>query len=815
MKYLPWLVMACLPFGAFSQKITGSVTDKQNNPLPTATVFLKRAPDTSLVRMALTNTAGQFIFDGIGPGQYFITVTHTGYSPVSTTNFQATDSFLLQIPVILLERLGTDLGNVIVTSKKPLVEVKADKIILNVESSINATGSDALELLKKSPGVLVDRDDNISLSGKNGVQIFIDGRPTPLTGKDLAEYLRSLNSSSIESIEIINNPSARFDAAGNAGIINIRLKKNRAFGTNGSITAGYNIGIYSKYNGGASFNTRNKGLNVFGNYNYATGLNQNFMQLHREQLDTVFDQHSVMNTDQTANNFKTGADIFINTKHTIGVIITGNISNNTLKNDSRTVITYIPTNEDNRILLANNRNNGKRNNLSYNLNYRFADTSGHELTVDGDFSNYEFKVDQLQPNYYYHPVTKSELYHVINNMITPTNIEIYSMKADYDQNVKAGKLSMGGKTSFITTDNRFERYNVEGNSKELDLARSNFFRYKENINALYINYNRQFTGLMIQGGLRLENTSTNGDSYPLLVDGTIDGSNKQRFTRHYTNLFPSGAITFNKNPLSQWNFTFSRRIDRPAYQDLNPFEFKLDEYTFQKGNILLKPQYTWSFGATHTYHYKLNSTLNYSHVTDVHAQLVDTTEKSKSFITKKNMATQDIISFNISYPFQAKWYSFFGNLNTYYSHYKANFGAGRTIDLDVYAFNFYMQHGFKLGKGWTGELSGWYASPSIWQGFSKSSRMWSMDAGLLKTIWKGAGNLKIAVSDIFQSMRWKGVSAFAGQHIVANGGWESRLLKLSLTWKFGNNQVKAARQHNSGAEEESKRVTDDSNGGRR
>jgi iron complex outermembrane recepter protein len=518
-----------------------------------------------------------------------------------------------------------------------------------------------------------------------------------------------------------------------------------------------------------------------------------------------------MNNDLSSHNFKTGADLSLNDKSSVGFIINGNISNNVFSNNSRTIISYLPTNEANRLLSANNRNSGKRKNLNYNLNYRLADTAGHELTVNADYSNYRFRIDQLQPNYYYHPVSKNELYHVINNMITPTDIEIYALKADYDLNVKNGKLSVGGKTSFITTENKFERYNVEGTNKTLDLDRSNFFRYKENINALYINYNRQFKGLMIQGGLRLENTSTNGDSYPLLVDGSIEASNKQRFSRHYTNLFPSGAITFNKNPLSQWNFTFSRRIDRPAYQDLNPFEFKLDEYTFQKGNILLRPQYTWSVGATHTYQYKLNSTLNYSHVTDVHTQLVDTTEKSKSFLTKKNMATQDIISLNINYPFQKKWYSLFANLNTYYSHYIADFGPGRAIDLDVFAFVIYTQHRFNMGKTWTGELSGWYVSPNIWQGYSKSSKMWSMDAGLQKSIWKGAGNLKVAVSDIFQSMRWKGVSNFAGQYIVATGGWESRLLKLNLTWKFGNNQVKAARQHQTGAEEESKRVTNDNN----
>jgi hypothetical protein len=279
------------------------------------------------------------------------------------------------------------------------------------------------------------------------------------------------------------------------------------------------------------------------------------------------------------------------------------------------------------------------------------------------------------------------------------------------------------------------------------------------------------------------------------------------FTRDYIDFFPSAAITFNKKPMSQWNFTYSRRIDRPAYQNLNPFEFKLDEYTFQKGNTNLTPQYTNSFGITHTYKYRLNTTLNYSHVKDIFSQLIDTAEKSKAFITQKNLATQDIVSLNISYPFQYKWYSVFANLNGYYSHYKADFGAeSRKIDLDVFAFNFFAQQTFRLGKGWTGEMSGWYNSPSIWQGTFKSNAMWSVDAGLQKTVFKGKGNIKASVSDIFWSMKWKGTSDFAGQIMRANGKFESRQFKVFFTYRFGNNQVKAARQRKSATEEENKRV---------
>ena len=298
---------------------------------------------------------------------------------------------------------------------------------------------------------------------------------------------------------------------------------------------------------------------------------------------------------------------------------------------------------------------------------------------------------------------------------------------------------------------------------------------------------------MVQFGVRMENTNLEGVSDGFKLVGSKYIASKDGFKRNYTDFFPSGAVTFTKNPQSQWGLRYSRRIDRPAYQDLNPFEFKLDEYTYQKGNINLRPQYTNTFAVTHTYKYTLNTSLNYSHVNDVFTQLIDTAELSKSFITKKNLATQDVFSLNISYPYTIKWYTVFSNLNANYSHYKANFGTGRTVDLDAYAIGLYQQHTFKIGKEYTAELSGFYNSPSIWQGTFKSIAMWGIDAGLLKTILKGQGTLKIAVSDIFKTMQWGGTSNFAGQYIKASGGWESRLFKVNFSYRFGNSQVKAAR----------------------
>ena len=797
-------------FAQSSSKVSGQINDNNGKPLAAATIMLQKAKDSSLVKTAVTNASGNYEITPVKPGSYFVTATSAGIKKTTSPVFEVKENENATAPLLTAQPATKDLAGVTVTSAKPMVEVRADKTILNVEGTINAVGNDALELLRKSPGVMVDKDDNLSLAGKNGVQVYIDGKPSPLSGADLAAYLKSMQSTQIESIELITNPSAKYEAAGNAGIINIRLKKDKSIGTNGNLNAGYGIGTYAKYNGGISLNHRNKNMNIFGNYNYNTGINEMNFKLYREQGDSIFDQKNrILMRNKYGHNYKAGADFFINKKSTIGFVVNGNNSKSITETEGPMYIIYKPTNTTSRLLLASSDNDQKRNNINANINYRYAVSGGSELNVDADYGNFKIRSDQFQPNDYYNAAGNVKLYSNVYRMISPTDIDIFSVKADYERNFYKGRLGFGGKTGFVKTDNNFIRYNVYGSNEVYDKDKSNRFKYTENINAVYVNYNRAFKGFMLQVGLRVENTVSNGKSTGLQYNTTSSTyvGYDSSINRNYTDLFPSAAFTFNKNPMSQFGITYSRRIDRPAYQDLNPFEFKLNDYTFMKGNTQLRPQYTNSFGLTHTYKYKLNTQLNYSHVKDIFTQLPDTTEKSKSFLTKKNLATQDIVSLNISYPYQYKWYSFFVNLNSYYSIYKANFGGGdRNVNLDVFALSFYMQNTFNLGKGFKAEVSGFYASPTIWQGTFKSIAMYTIDGGLQKNILKGKGMLKASVSDIFHLMKWKGSTGFSGQFNEASGRWESRQFKLNFTYRFGNAQVKAARQRKSSIEEENKRT---------
>ncbi len=789
----------------FAQQISGVVKDQQSKPVSGSTVSLLKSKDSSVVKLAASDNNGHYSFNSIKYGKYVVSITHVGYAPFYSPTFEFSGTGETNVPDVSLNKLESEMKGVVVSSKKPMVEVRADRTILNVEGTINATGNDALELLRKSPGVTVDKDDNISLSGKNGVQVYIDGKPTPLSGSDLANYLKSIQSSQIESIELITNPSAKYEAAGNAGIINIKLKKNKTFGANGSVNAGWNIGTYAKYNSGIVLNYRNKKFNLFGNYNYTHNKNQNWLDLYRTtSADSSFDQKSVMINRSESHGFKAGVDYFANSKNTIGVMVNGNFSKTGFDNMSNTNIAYMPTNEIDRLLIANNTTHGHRNNVNFNANYRFADTSGHELNIDADYGFYNSNNNQYQPNNTYDASGTNLKQQEIYNTLTPSQIDIYSVKVDYEQNFKKGKLGYGGKISYVKTDNTFQRFFENGTSSIED--NHNNFNYKENINAGYINYNRQFKGVMVQAGLRVENTRSKGHSVGFRYDYDANTTVPidSLLDRTYTDPFPSAAITFNKNPMKQWSFSYSRRIDRPSYQNLNPFEFNLDKYTFQRGNPDLKPQYTNSFGITNVYKYRLTTTLNYSHVSDVFTT-IPKTEGTKAFITNENVASQDIVSLNVSMPVQYKKYSLFFNVNSYYSKFKGR-AIGYNVDANVFSFNVYAQQTYKLTKTTTAELSGFYTAPSIWQGAFKTKSLGTVDLGLQQVVLKGKGTVKASVTDIFNTLHFSATNNTTGQIVHVKGGWESRQFKINFNYRFGNSKVKQARQHKSSIEEENQRT---------
>ncbi|CAN5608574.1 outer membrane beta-barrel family protein [soil metagenome] len=795
----------------YAQKISGNVKDESGKAISASTAFLYKAQDSSLVKMSVANNKGEYEFIAIKAGRYFLQISNVGFQAkyVATFNY---DGNGLSVPTMVMEKITATLSDVVVTSKKPIIGVKADKIIFNVENNINAAGLDGMELLRQAPGVMVDPEDNISLAGKSGVKIFIDGKPSPLTANDLASYLKSIRSSSIESIEIINNPSAKYEAAGSGGIINIRLKKNESYGTNGNVNYEFKQGVWGKHNAGFSLNNRNKNFNFFTNYNFYKGTSEFDLDYYRTILDSTFNATSPTHTFGTAHNIKAGVDYVFSKKSTLGILFNGNFSNDSLEGNSQTNILYAPTKTPDRTLLSNNRTKSSRNSASINLNYRYADSTGHDLAVDADYGHFGLRSNQYQPNVFYDPSLQNILYQHNYSMITPAIIDLYSIKVDYEEDFKKGRLGVGGKVAFINGDNLFNFYNHDNNNKpQYDSVLSNHFIYKENINALYINYNKDYKNVSVQFGVRMENTVTKGNSSGYKNNTTVLTGYTEKFTRKLVDFFPSAAITFTKDPKSQWTLSYSRRINRPSYQDLNPFENRSSEYGGFKGNSTLRPEYANSLSLVNVFHSRLVTNLSFTHTKDVIASISDTLDGTKSYYFPKNLAKQDNISLSINYSISKAWYAFTVSSTGYYAHNLADFGAGRKVDLSVYAFSGFIQNNITIGKGWSASLNGWYNSPSIFRGTMKTQHIKGVNAGGQKTILKGNGTLRLNFNDVFNSVHAYASSNFAGQDLHATVFWDPRNVTVGFSYKFGSNTVKDARRHITGIDEESKRAADNSN----
>ena len=720
-----------------------------------------------LIKTAVTASNGDFEFHGLKPARYYISVTSVGYKKNNSAFFDLKEGQSYFLSPIRLAAGNVQLTDVKVDTKRPVIEVTPDKTILNVEGSINATGSNAFELLQKAPGVIVDKDDNIFLKGKNGVRIYIDGKLSPIGGKDLADYLRSINSTDMESIEMISNPSAKYDASGNAGIINLRLKKNKNLGTNGSVSAGVSTAYYTKLNSSFGINYRNKKINIFGNYSNYFGKNRQTFNLYRIQNDSIYDQHTLNYGDPHTHNFKTGMDIFLDAKNTLGFLVTGNFNTNTRTSIGSTAIMHTDSMLQ-KTLYASDIQPYKRSNVNYNINYRYAN-KGTELTIDGDLGRYSSNANSYQPNTYKTPLG-ALIYEKDYQNYTPTDIDLETIKIDYTRALGKGKLEVGGKYSNVETKNVFDFYNIINGTNIKDTSRSNKFNFTENINAAYINYSsplgKKWT---IRAGVRAENTVSEGD---LITENSQPGSDVKR---NYIDLFPSGGLGYTMNKENSFVLSYSRRIDRPNYEDLNPFENKIDELTYQKGNAFLRPQYTNIIEFTHTFLSRYNTTLSYSHVSDYRTNIIDTTDRNHIFRTVENLASQDIFNINFSAPVTVtKWWNLFFTFNGYRSLYKADFGQGKIINTAIIAYSAYLQQTFTLSKGLTLELTGVYNSRNIWGGTFKTDPIGSADAGLQKVIFKGNGNIKFSYTDIFMTQKFRGISDFGGAYLDVSGTSESQ-----------------------------------------
>lgn len=782
---------------AQSFTITGATLNKAISKENSINLALLDYKTQKFVKLAAQSQEGVFEFLNIPAGNYQLKISGLGIEEYLSGEIIVLDKSIV-LENISLKVKQNQLDEVQVVVKKPIVEIFADKTVFNVQNTISAAGLTAMELLRKAPGVIVDNNDNLIVEGKTGVQIYIDGKPNILFGTDLVNYLKTIQSSDVDSIEIITQPSSKYEAAGNAGIVNIKLKKDKRFGTNGTLALGYAIGKFGKYNSSVTLNSRGKKTNVFGTYSNRFEDNESFINLNRTQSNTIFDSRTISISNTNANNIKAGIDFYANKKNTFGFVVNGNFNNSFGNGQTTTPITPNGNNAPSQVLQAQSNSHATSYNVQSNLNYRFTDTLGHTISSDLDFGKYQNIRTNAQPNQYFNGSQTTLISESNFLMNTPININILSFKTDYEQNFMGGKLGLGMKTSVVKTDNTFDFFDVVNNNATQDFARSNNFQFSENINALYFNFNKKIKKFNFQAGLRAEQTISTGDlkSTQANLNNTVK--------RNYTDYFPSAGITFNANQNNTWQANYSRRIERPSYQALNPFEMQLDELSFSRGNPFLQPQYTQNFKIGHTYKYTLNTSLSYSYISDFFAQITQAEGPTRNFIMQRNVANQEVWNLGVSYPFSpTKWWEVFLNVQASNSSFKGN--DTNFVSITQNNFNMYGQNTFSLPKKIKLEVSGWFSSPSVWGGTYRTKSLGSLDLAVQKKILKDKINFRMAVSDVFFTSPWRGDFQFGNLAIRGSGGFESRQFRVNLSYNFGNSNVKAT-QRNTGAEEENKRI---------
>ena len=787
-------------------KVSGVIKDGGNQKIiDAATISLLKGKDSSIAKVAITDKEGNFIFENVKAGTYLVLATSIGHSKVYSKSFSISpNQNVFNLGVLQLVPVDNNLKEVTVTSKKQLIERKIDKTIINVDAAISNEGSTAMEVLEKSPGVTVDKDGNISLKGKPGVMIMLDGKPSYLTGPELANLLRSMPSNNLDQIEIMTNPSAKYDAAGNSGIINIKTKKNKQKGFNGSVNLAYGQGVYEKTNNSINLNYRNGKFNVFANLSGNYRENFNNIDIKRKyknadkSLNAVFEQTANEMRFNNNYNAKIGADFYAGKKTTVGIVLTGFTTPGSQvgKNTS-----YLKSNAGvvDSIVTAASHEKSSWKNGAVNLNFRHQfDSTGRELTADADYLSYNSHRVQNFNNASFTPDWAVKNHDRLMGEL-PSVINIYSGKIDYAHPLKSGlKIETGLKTSFVETDNTAGYFNIIENVKTPDYDKTNQFVYKENINAAYLNMNKQIKKWGIQAGLRLENTNYNGRQF----------GNPQRqdssFKKSYTGLFPTTFISYNANEKNQFGFSYGRRINRPDYEDLNPFLFFLDKYTYGSGNPFLKPSYAHTFEVSHTYHQFLTTTINYANTKNLFSETFE--QKGYATIVKQGnfgFANSASISLSAQIPVE-KWWMAIVYTEGNYNDYKGLLN-GENVHVNAGNFMVNINNQFKFNKGWSAELSGFYRSSGI-EGQIIIKPMGQLNAGVQKQVLKNKGTLKLNVRDMLYTMRAKGEINFQRTEASFRQERDSRVVTLSFGYRFGKPINGVQKRKTGGAVTEQNRV---------
>lgn len=783
-----------------TEKLTVTVVNDRQTAIANATVELLLSSDSSLVKAAITDSTGLAVFPQLASGSYLLHTTSVNYNGQYSSVIQVSPGNGDAVATVVLYRAEASLQGVTVTARKPFLQQLPGKTVINVEAAITNVGTTALEVLVKSPGVTVDKDGNISLKGRSGIMIMIDNKPAYISGTDLVNMLGSMSSNQIDVIELITNPGAQYDAAGNAGIINIKTKKNRQRGFNGTVSASYGQGRYYKSNNSLLMNYRNSNWNFF--MNYSMNANKAFTDMYalrtyyrnNGSIDALLDQPSMFTGEGRNHTLRTGADFMLGKKTTLGMVVTG-VYSSRRGNGSNTAIWKNELGATDSVIRTNNssRNRWKNGGVNFNLRHNF--NAKQELSADLDVIAYDIFTNQAFQNNLQSPGGYEEAF----KGDLPSQINIFSAKADHIARfANEFKLEAGLKYSRINTNNIAAYFYRDGGNWREDLGKTNHFLYKENIHAAYTSLEKKKDRWTMQAGLRYELTDYRANQL---------GNSVQKdsaFSRNYGSLFPSASINFEADSLHHFMFSAGRRIDRPAFQKLNPFLYIINKYTYQRGNSLIRPQYTWNLELSHVFRNVITTTVGYSRTTDYFSQLFLTNGDGTVIYTEGNFKRLRNISASLSINLSpVKWWTLTGM--ALYNHKRIEGVLWKDYVASIGQMNFNINNQFRFAKNWAAELSGFYITKNQNDIQEVLEPTGQVSAGISKQIMKNKATIRLNIRDIFYSQAMAGITYFEKTDEYFKLQRDSRVCTIGFTYRFGK-FFKTASRRSPGASDEMQRV---------
>ncbi len=767
-------------FACAQVKVTGKVHVENNVPLASATAYLMKAKTTVILKAVVTDGNGEYHFSDIKDGSYYIDVKMVGYTANKSNVFDISKSDY-KVPAILLNTDTRKLQEVAVEGKRPMVESKPGKLVLNVENSPLAAGNNALDIVQRAPGVSLDNNNNLQLMGQSGVSVTIDGRQTYMSGEQLVNFLKSTDGNQIKSVEVITTRAAKDDAEGAVGTINIVLKKNRMEGFNGTFNMTAGRGEKFRGNSSLSLNYKKNNTTVFGSYAYSDEKSHRKLLLDRviqnKGEKTYFKQRSILDEKEQNHSYRFGVEQRTSARNTLTVQFNGSNNIEYNDNDSKTNVGKSFTTLDS-LLISTSQFKELFDRYSANLNNEFRiDSNGRKLTLDLDWSKFKSSKRVSYNNQYFDGQMDAITPEEIQRSRMPIGIDIYVAKLDYEQPLtKISKLEMGAKYSNVTSDNDLTFEDFLNNSWINNEKRTNHFVYKEQIAAGYIDYNNTIGKWGLKVGARGEYTFSDGNSLTL---------NKQ-VKRNYFKLFPNANLIYTLHENHILSLGYARKITRPNYRQLNPFDYFIDKLTFERGNPYLNPQFSNEFTLNYTLMQRYNVTLGINDVRDAIVESMGQDSVLKqTWVIRENLGKNLTAYLNLNIPITvSKIWSMNNNITGIHFNFDGMV-SGHPLKRKSFLLQATSMHNLKVAKSLSANVNLRYFSPFKYNVYDMKAR-WDMEVGATKTFKDQRSSLKLAVSDLFNTGNQNLKTNFGDFDSSIRQYQDRRVVRLTYSYKFGN-----------------------------